>query len=529
MITKKSKYIIDTQELLNEDILKKIKAFCFQKTDSDIKSISNWILENWRIDLTLDQDIILGYLKDWSNIEGYAIGMCRPKNNFESSILIQIFNELKIPFTISAGRTNLTGSATPNGGFIISTEKLNRSKPTVKNNHVLCSPSSLLEDMRQEVLNETNSEMYYPVDPTSRKEATIGGTISCNASGFVPGKKGATRHWVRGLDIILPNGKFLSCKRGEYISKNNFFQIDGNKIKIPEYNRPKIKNASGPYTGCDGDIDFVDLIVGSEGMFGLITNCSLFIESRPRSFLDLFIILGSEKNAFSLFHFLNTQNKIETLNAFEYFGYNCQKYMNNKQYFFNKNSEVGVYLQIPIMKQSEDQKCSEWSSLLLNSNCNIHGDNIYVLNDKKSWDLFFNSRHSIPENALKESKKLGGVSIITDIIVPKEKFAQLIEGTHRLIKNSKIEYLLFGHLGDCHLHFHMIPEKREEITAKKTYDQIVDLSSSLGGVYSAEHGTGRRKKNDFIKCYGYEAVRQLYNIKKSLDPNELLNSGNIIT
>ncbi len=528
-MTEKSKHIIHTQKLLNTHILKRIKEVCFQKTDMDIKTISEWLIENWMIDLTFDQDIISGYLKDWSNIEGHAIGLCRPKNNFESSILIHVLNELKIPFTISAGKTNLTGSATPNGGFVLSTEKLNRSKPVVKNNYVSCSPSSLLEDMRLEVLSQTKNRMYYPVDPTSRREATIGGTISCNASGFVPGRKGATRYWVRSLDIILPNGKYLSCKRGEYISKNNFFQIDGKKIKIPDYKRPKIKNASGPYTGCNGDIDFIDLIVGSEGMFGLITNCSLFIELRPMSFLDLFIIIDSEHKAFKLFHFLNIQNKIETLSAFEFFGHNCQKYMNNKQHFFNQDSEVGIYLQIPIMKKSVDQKCSEWLTLLLQSNCNILDDNIYVLNDKKSWDLFFNSRHSIPENALKKSKNLGGVSIITDIIVPNENFSELIKNTHRLIKDSKIEYLLFGHLGDCHLHFHMIPTKKQELRAKKIYDQIVDLSLILDGVYSAEHGTGRRKKNDFIKCYGDDGVSQIYNLKKSLDPHELLNSGNIIT
>ena len=57
---------------------------------------------------------------------------------------------------------------------------------------------------------------------------------------------------------------------------------------------------------------------------------------------------------------------------------------------------------------------------------------------------------------------------------------------------------------------------------------MIDLSSELGGVYSAEHGTGKRKKNDFKKCYGDEAVNMIINLKKSLDPDLLLNKGNIV-
>ena len=109
------------------------------------------------------------------------------------------------------------------------------------------------EDVRNDILSQSNNRLYYPVDPTSRKEALIGGTISCNASGFVPGDKGATRFWVNGLDLLLPNGLKISATRGKYISINSTFIIkseDGErtKIKIPNYKRPKIKNASGPYT-----------------------------------------------------------------------------------------------------------------------------------------------------------------------------------------------------------------------------------------------------------------------------------------
>ena len=92
----------------------------------------------------------------------------------------------------------------------------------------------------------------------------------------------------------------------------------------------------------------------------------------------------------------------------------------------------------------------------------------------------------------------------------------------------KIEYLLFGHLGDCHLHFHLIPNRDQEKEALKAYDYLIDLSTKLGGVYSAEHGTGKRKRNDFKKCYGRGAVEMVRRLKFKLDPNFYLNQGNLI-
>jgi len=83
-------------------------------------------------------------------------------------------------------------------------------------------------------------------------------------------------------------------------------------------------------------------------------------------------------------------------------------------------------------------------------------------------------------------------------------------------------------LGDCHLHFHLIPTKDQQPKALEAYHQIVEKSAELGGVYSAEHGTGKRKRPDFLKCYGEEAAEQVRSAKAALDPDFLLNRGNVV-
>jgi FAD/FMN-containing dehydrogenases len=119
------------------------------------------------------------------------------------------------------------------------------------------------------------------------------------------------------------------------------------------------------------------------------------------------------------------------------------------------------------------------------------------------------ARHSIPEKALTKTQRRGGVSIITDTIVPKENFRIYLDKVHSKLKKSKNEYLLFGHLGECHLHFHLIPNNKQEKESLEIYEYEIDLSPKLGGVYSAEHGTGKRKRNDQKKCHGQEAVERV--------------------
>ena len=294
------------------------------------------------------------------------------------------------------------------------------------------------------MLELSNYTLYYPADPTSRNDAFVGGTISTNASGFVPGEKGATRYWVKEIEFLLPNGDMVEIKRGQYISDKGFFTLeydsDTIQLPIPTYNRPKIKNASGLYSNKNGIIDFIDLIIGSEGILGVIASCQLGLDENPKNRLELFISLDSESEAIDFHDFLNSHlnHDLSQITAMEYFGYNSQNYMNNKEFLFTNENDVGIYLQIPIYNESMDAKIEEWIDIFQLFNSKIDLDNIIVLNDPNNWKKFFEARHSIPDNALTKTQRLGGVSIITDTIVPKDNFRLYLDKVHSKLKNSKI-------------------------------------------------------------------------------------------
>ena len=498
-------------------------------------SLCDFLSNQFSIDITDDPDIVSGFERDWSNIPGHADFLARPINEKQCSIILYICNLLNINVTISAGKTNLTGSATPKGGLVLSI--INMKNPTtninIENKTAEAAVGTVLEDMRNDILQLSNKKLYYPVDPTSRKDALVGGTISCNASGFIPGDKGATRYWVNRLKIILTNGYIADITRGDYISNDAKFVLlcDNQEIviEVPDYHRPKIKNASGPFTAAEQEIDFIDLIIGSEGIFALITDVEFNLADSPKDFLDLFITLHSENDAIKLRGYLKQKNILYKLNALEYFGYNCQNYMEHKEKLFKTESSVGIYLQYPLFNETVDDIIEEWVELLDDSNCGIEDNNVIVLNTPDNWRIFFEARHSMPAKALEKTKELDAVSIITDTIVPYKNFNDFIQFSHKILRENHIEYLLFGHLGDCHLHFHVIYTKDEAPIINNLYRRIIQKSADLNGVYSAEHGTGKRKTIDFHECYGEEAVSQVQKCKLAFDPNNILNTGNIIT
>ena len=518
---------IQTTEIISSSFIKELDDVL-----NDLSSIVSFLKKNTKIDINTDKIFVQSYERDWSNIPGYAEAVARPINDKQCAILLYLFSNSDIPITISAGKTNLTGSATPKGGLVISTELMINPPVQVDINSKIAQVpvGAFLEDVRNKILKKTNNKLYYPVDPTSRQDARIGGTISCNASGFVPGEKGATRYWVESLSIMLLNGRLIKAKRGQYISKKGKFFIDDSEVIVPNYNRPKIKNASGPYTADNQEIDFVDLIIGSEGIFGMIVDCQLRLDDLSENHLDLFIPIKSESKAIGFYHYIHNiiKSKKFDIKALEYFGYNCQDYMDNNEYLFEGKDTVAIYMQIPIFNQTIEDVVEDWMGILKGANCDINVSKVLLLNEKENWKKFFEARHSIPVNALEKTIQLDAVSMITDTIVPPDNFKDFLDYTHDMIKSHNIEYLLFGHLGDCHLHFHLIHSKEEQEIAEQIYHNIVKESSRLGGVYSAEHGTGKRKRNDFLECYGIEAVNQIKLCKQSFDPKMLLNQGNII-
>jgi len=533
---------VSTKKILLEEVIPwerylHIDRFCsFNQGVQALPVIAAFLEDEGLARIELDRDIVEGYVSDSSNLPGDAAALARPKSVEECAALFRACFSARIPFTVSGGRSNLTGSATPEGGVIVSLDYLKEPPVgTDRDGMIVRSPAGIiLEDMRNAVLQQSRNTLIFPVDPTSRADATVGGAVACNASGFTPGEEGAMRHWTIGLDVLLPNGLMVRSQRGSHVSEDGSFLLCHRGLEtvlpIPGYVRPAIKNASGPFSSSDGVMDFIDLIVGSEGIFGIVTGCSLHLKQRPNDYLDIFFSLPGEDRAVEFLFYLKSlfSRDLSSLSALEYFGINCRKYMDYEQKFFREDHEVGIYIQVPLYEKVLEEAAEAWLDILTGSPCSIDGEAVRMMATDRDRALFLDARHSLPANSIEVVKRRGTHTILTDTVVPPEHFAEFLSYTNNLIASEGLDYLSFGHLGDCHLHFSIMPEKDELGKALDVYDRIVEKSAALGGVYSGEHGTGKRKKKDFLKCYGSPAADQVRDTKRVLDPLFLLNRGDVV-
>ncbi len=528
---------VPLDEILSPDECRIIDTYSSMDQSEDVLTgIAEFIRMNFSVKIDIDPDIIGSYKTDSSNLPGNASVLARPLNEHECAIILRMCQSCRLPVTLSAGRSNLTGSATPSEGMLVSLSEMKTPGIQVDNiAKTVVSPVGIIfEDMRKSVLEQSEGKLFFPVDPTSRLDAMVGGTIACNASGFTPGETGAMRSWVRSLRLLLMNGMSITAGRGQYVSDKGVFlfthESDEIAVPVPMYSRPSIKNASGPYSNPHGRVDLVDLIIGCEGIFALVTECTLALSDHPREYLDLFLSLPDESDALNLLFYLSRSlpEEFSVLNAFEYFGPNCRRYMDHEHRLFRTDHAVGVYLQVPIWDEPLEQSAGKWLEILKGAPCRIQEDAIMILLTDRDRTIFFEARHSLPARSLEVVTRRGTHTIMTDTVVPPMKFAEFLEYTHALIRSEGFDYLVFGHLGDCHLHFMILPEKDQLRRGVDVYDRIIEKSSALGGVYSGEHGTGKRKRGDFLKCYGPQAAEQVLATKRAFDPLLLLNRGNVI-
>ena len=174
-----------------------------------------------------DPSVIEGYLTDASNIKGHCDALLRPKSIEEVSAIVQHCQQEAIPLTITAARTSTTAGPVPFGGWLLSMEHF-RSIHHITEETAKADAGIFLGAFQEEI--EAKGR-FFPPDPTSRHECTLGAAVACNASGARSFKYGPTRPWIIGLTVILPNGDILEVTEDDPIPEG----------WIPEWSEPDVK------------------------------------------------------------------------------------------------------------------------------------------------------------------------------------------------------------------------------------------------------------------------------------------------
>lgn len=396
----------------------------------------------------------------------------------------------KIPVTVRGGGVGYVGGCVPiNGGIVLAMERMNRILEINPADGVaVVQPGVITGELQDEV---RKLGWYYPPDPASLRECSLGGNVATNAGGPRCLKYGVTRHYVLGLEVVLPNGSIINA---------------GGRCH---------KNRQG--------FDLTSLFVGSEGMLGIVTEITLRLIPHPqaraivgatfRTFAEaaaaVQLILGSG--------FLPSALEITdsfTLNAArEYLG--PDRIPPGEAHLLAEfdGSAAGVGTELREVTR------------LLRANGAI---SIKPGTTDQEIEAFWQMRREFSYSL----RHTGLTKLNEDVVVPRSRLVDLVEFAAGLQIRSGFPVACFGHAGDGNIHVNiMVPDMKDpdqRARADAALDDLFRHVLSLGGVISGEHGIGIAKKRWFPDAVN-DAGRALHQaVKNALDPSRLLNPGKFL-
>jgi D-lactate dehydrogenase (cytochrome) len=462
---------------------------------------------------------IAPYLKDASNFSGGSATEVVIPETIEE--LISFLKNNKNPVTVSGAGTGVTASRIPLSGTVISLEKF-KNIEGIKNDSIRVGSAVSLSDLQKRLLSKS---YFYPPNPTETL-ASIGGTLATNASGSRSYKFGATRNFVREAQIILIDGRSARVSRGQKI--NNPLKLnDGSEIVFPniQYISPNIKNASGYFI--KPEMDWLDLFIGSEGTLGIIVEIDLKLLPAPSDFLSGIIFFEEEEHCWELVEKIREKRKTEISPcSVEYFDqYSLLKLKTEDDGIPNSSKAALFFEQEYYNPEDYENALDKWYQFL--SEERVLLEDSWFSNGPNDLRKFHEFRHRLPLIINEENSRQRRVKIGTDMAVPDQFFQELMSFYRKTLSASGLAYVVFGHMGDNHLHINILPQENEISLAKELYGELVDQVLIWDGTISAEHGIGKLKKEYFKRMVGEGVIKEMQSIKKLFDPLELLGSGTL--
>jgi len=480
-----------------------------------------------------DQASIQGFLEDTSNLKtGHTPGVFFPETINELASLLEGAAREERRFTIAGNGTGTTGGRIPLGDYVISMQKLDRiGEPKVlADGHAIITvqAGALLENVQKKA---EQSGWFYPPDPTE-KLCFIGSTIANNSSGARSFKYGPTRNHIARILIVLPQGDLLDLSRGSCMAdKQGTFHFTlphsgGVTLQRPDYRMPATSKHNAGYFSKEG-MDLIDLFIGSEGTLGVIVEADLMLIAQPGAIISSLIHFSALDDLFRFVELIKDPLNGISPRAVEFFDKNSLGFLARNYHDLPEESDGAIFIELETTKQNDETALDALFTLM--ESCNALTDNSWIALDREEQVRLREFRHTLPLLVNEWLSRQQESKISTDMAVPAERFRELFDFYRNSCEQKGFVYIIFGHIGNAHLHLNILPENRNEfLQAKELYREFVAKALALGGTLSAEHGIGKLKAEYLVALYREEGIKEMARVKKSLDPDLILNIGNII-
>ena len=457
-------------------------------------------------------------LKDESSLSG---GNCQyaawPVDSNEAADFIRECSEDRVQLTVSGARTGIAGGAVPMGGAVLSTERLLGIHETENRSRIRVMCGETLDSV-EEYCRLNKPGYFYPPDPTETT-ASIGGTIATDASGSSSYMYGSTRKWIDGIEVILPRGKLLEIRRGDHrFTHGRLMHPELGLLVLPALSKPQPpKNAAGLYIR--PDMDLIDLFIGSEGELGLISSAELILARKPHAVATLAIFCEEEQFWDLRSDLTNTTLPVRELEAMVP---PCLEFLaGNTHQTDHPPGDWVIITSIEAYSEDDLDQVLETLSVMLEER-GISPDNTWGGFDENERKKLKEFRHLLPETI---NRLISGLSmknhsihkISSDTAVSPAELREYHNYMSKVLKETQVEHVVFGHCGQGHLHANLIPENRKELEAsEKAVELLAKRAVLLGGTVSAEHGTGRLKKHFLKLMYSQNELEETELLKSAI-------------
>ncbi len=432
-----------------------------------------------------------------------------------------------------------SGTSMGNGaigpGVIVDLSRLDEIGPVDLHNHsIRAGPGALRGKVNRLAIE---SGLRFPVDPSSGEFCTVGGMVSTNAAGAHTLRFGATRDWVIALDCVFEDGSRATISRLAPLPQG-----------IPALDRfmsdvdPRLQSSDTlMHTGVAKDSSgygiaayahtrkLVDLLVGSEGTLAIIVGVQLGLAPLARkrsSVLGAFTAMDSAVIA-----------AVKARHAGAVACEMLERTFLDVATSDGAESTVSLLEQIPdgtnavllaevegVNDKEAEAAAADLAKAFTESGATMTRVALGINEQHEIWEL----RHAASPILGRLDPALKSLQFIEDGAVPAERLGDYVRGVRKALESRNIRGVIFGHAGDAHVHVNPLidvskPDWRRNV--EDLLDEVVNLTSSLGGTLAGEHGDGRLRTPLLARTWSAEAVELFSEVKKAFDPLGIFNPG----
>ena len=413
-----------------------------------------------------------------------------PETNEDVSTVVRVASRYDVPIVPRGMSSGLAGgSIAVRGGIVMSLTRMNCILEIDEENMIATVQAGVVTaDLQAEV---EKLGLFYPPDPSSNKQSTIGGNVACNAGGPRCLKYGVTENYVLGLTVVLADGRIM--------------KTGGKAIKY--------------VTGFNVD----ELFVGSEGALGIITEVILRLIAKPPYARTALVHFPTLDDAGRSVQAVLTRGLVPAaMELLDETAIAC----------IEEAMQLGLPLDVEALLVVESDGADEDSvqreiDAIADICLQTGASRVDVARSEEERADLWRARRSIsPSLARRAPNKLG-----EDITVPRSAIPEAIRRIKDISARYGLPIVVFGHAGDGNLHPNILfnrrdPEQREKV--EQMVGEIFRVALDLGGTLSGEHGIGTFKLPYMREALGPASINIQWRIKQALDPQNILNPGKVL-